>query len=99
MWQRQLDNKLGSLMPAWQEWAPLIGQIGPSVRNNSFASILARLAAMSRAEVNTTQLLRAALLDKPLPNDHAGDETNQLPHSKKNQPSPHPQKSLSLRAR
>jgi hypothetical protein len=72
IWQRQLDNKLGSLMPAWQEWAPLIGQIGPSVRNDSFAPILAgRLAAISRAGVNATQLLRAAVLGEPLPDDHA----------------------------
>jgi hypothetical protein len=28
MWQRQLDEAIGcSLSPAWQEWAPLIGQI------------------------------------------------------------------------
>jgi DNA primase catalytic core len=72
IWQRQLDNKLGSLMPAWQEWAPLIGQIGPSVRNDSFAPILAgRLAAISRAGVNATQLLRTAVLGEPLPDDHA----------------------------
>ncbi len=63
MWQRQLDQALGgSLSPAWQEWAPLIGQIAPTVRNDSFAPILAsRLAAISRAGVNATQLLRTAV--------------------------------------
>jgi hypothetical protein len=73
MWQRQLDNKLGgSLSPAWQEWAPLIGQTAPTVRNDSFAPLLAsRLAAISRAGVNARQLLRTALIGKPLPDDHA----------------------------
>ena len=73
MWQRQLDEALGgSLSPAWQEWAPLIGQIAPTVRNDSFAPVLAgRLAALSRAGVNATQLLRTAAIGKPLPDDHA----------------------------
>jgi DNA primase catalytic core len=73
VWQRQLDEALGgSLSPAWQEWAPLIGQIAPTARTDGFAPILAsRLAALSRAGVNTTQLLRAAALGKHLPDDHA----------------------------
>jgi DNA primase catalytic core len=72
MWQRQLDEALGgSLSPAWQEWAPLIGQLAPTVRNDSFAPILAgRLAALSRAGVNARQLARSALNRKPLPDDH-----------------------------
>jgi hypothetical protein len=73
VWQRQLDEALGgNLSPAWQEWAPLIGQIAPYVCSDSFAPILAgRLAAISRAGVNATQLLRSALNRKPLPDDHA----------------------------
>jgi conjugative relaxase-like TrwC/TraI family protein len=73
MWQRQLDQALGgSLSPAWQEWAPLIGQIAPTVRNDSFAPIVAgRLAALSRAGVNATQLLRTAVIGAALPDDHA----------------------------
>jgi DNA primase catalytic core len=73
VWQRQLDQKLGgNLSAAWQEWAPLIGQIAPYVCSDSFAPILAgRLAALSRAGVNATQLLRSALNRKPLPDDHA----------------------------
>jgi DNA primase catalytic core len=73
IWQRQLDQAIGdSRSPAWQEWAPLIGQIAPWARNDGFAPILAgRLAALSRAGGNATQLLRAAVLDKPLPDDHA----------------------------
>jgi DNA primase catalytic core len=71
VWQRQLDEALGgSLSPAWQEWAPLIQQIAPTVRNDSFAPILAsRLAALSRAGVDAPQLLRTTL-GKPLPDDH-----------------------------
>jgi len=73
MWQRQLDRVIGGrLSPAWQEWAPLIGQIAPTVRNDGFAPILAgRLAAISRAGVNATQLLRTAVIGQPLPDDHA----------------------------
>jgi hypothetical protein len=73
MWQRQLDEAMGgSLSPAWQEWAPLIGQIAPSVRRDGFAPILAgRLAAISRSGVNATQLLRTAVIGKPLPDEHA----------------------------
>jgi hypothetical protein len=73
MWQRQLDQAMGSsLSPAWHQWAPLIGQIAPTVKNDSFAPVLAgRLAALSRAGVNATQLLRTAVMSKPLPDDHA----------------------------
>jgi DNA primase catalytic core len=72
-WQRQLDQAMASgLSPAWQEWAPLIGQIAPTVRKDSFAPILAsRLTALSRAGVNARQLLDAAAIGKPLPDDHA----------------------------
>jgi conjugative relaxase-like TrwC/TraI family protein len=73
VWQRQLDQALGGhLSPAWQEWAPLIGQIAPDVCSDSFAPILAgRLAAISRAGVNATQLLSTTVIRKPLPDDHA----------------------------
>jgi DNA primase catalytic core len=73
VWQRQLDEALGgSLCPASQEWAPLIGQTAPDVCSDSFAPILAsRLAAISQAGVNAQQLLRSALNRKPLPDDHA----------------------------
>jgi DNA primase catalytic core len=73
LWQRQLDQGLsGSLFPAWQEWAALIEQTAPRVRKDDFAPILAsRLAAISRAGVNATQLLRTTVIRKPLPDDHA----------------------------
>jgi conjugative relaxase-like TrwC/TraI family protein len=73
MWQRQLDEAMGgSRPPAWQEWAPLIWRIAPTAGDDSFAPILAsRLAAISRAGVNARQLLDAAAIGKPLPDDHA----------------------------
>src|SRR4029453_12974012 len=68
----RLDKALGgSLSPASQEWGPLIGQIAPTVRNDGFAPILAsRLAALSGAGMNATQLLRTAVTGKHLPDDH-----------------------------
>jgi hypothetical protein len=73
MWQRQLDQAVSwALAPAWQEWAPLIEQIAPRVRNDGFAPLLAaRLAAISRVAVDARQLLRSAVIGKPLPDDHA----------------------------
>jgi hypothetical protein len=73
IWQRQLDDAVGgSRPPAWQEWAPLIERIAPTVKPDGFAPLLAdRLAAISRAGVNATQLLRTAAIGKPLPDDHA----------------------------
>jgi conjugative relaxase-like TrwC/TraI family protein len=73
MWQRQLDQAIGgSRPPAWQEWAPLIERIAPTVKNDGFAPILAgRLAAISRAGENARQLLDRAAIGKPLPDDDA----------------------------
>jgi DNA primase catalytic core len=72
VWQHQLDQAIGgSLSPAWQEWAPLIERIAPTVRNDGFAPFLAgRLAAISRAGDNARQLLDTAI-GNPLPDDHA----------------------------
>jgi DNA primase catalytic core len=71
--QRQLDQALGrSLTPAWQEWAPQIEQIAPTIKNDGFAPLLAsRLAALSRAGENARQLLDMAAIGNPLPDDHA----------------------------
>jgi DNA primase catalytic core len=73
MWQRHLDEAAAhSLTPGWREWGPLVAQLAPSVRNDSFAPVLAkRLAALSRAGVDATPLLRTAADGKPLPDDHA----------------------------
>ena len=73
MWQRRLDQALADgVAPAWPEWRPLVAQLAPNISEDSFAPILAgRLAAISRAGVDAKQLLRAAALGKPLPDDHA----------------------------
>jgi DNA primase catalytic core len=73
MWQRHLDKTVSyTLAPAWQEWAPLIERIAPTVKNDGFAPLLARrLAAISRAGVNARQTLDAAAIGNPLPDDHA----------------------------
>jgi DNA primase catalytic core len=73
IWQRRLDQALADGMaPAWPEWRPLVAQLAPNISEDSFAPILAgRLAAISRAGVDAKQLLRAAVLEKPLPDDHA----------------------------
>ena len=63
IWQRRLDQALADgVAPAWREWRPLVAQLAPSVREDSFAPILAgRLAAISRAGVDAKQLLRSAV--------------------------------------
>jgi DNA primase catalytic core len=73
IWQRQLDQAVAyGVAPAWREWEPLVEQLAPSVRNDSFAPILAgRLAVISSAGLDVGQLLRSATDGKPLPDDHA----------------------------
>ena len=48
MWQRRLDEAVAcGVAPAWREWEPLVEQLAPAVRNDSFAPILAgRLPAI-----------------------------------------------------
>jgi DNA primase catalytic core len=73
-WQRHLDRQVcGDLSPALQEWGWLIDQLSPNLTRDPFAPILAgRLAAMSRAGVDASQLLRSAITGAgPLPDDHA----------------------------
>jgi len=73
MWQRRLDEAVAcGVAPAWRAWEPLVEQLAPAVRNDSFAPILAgRLAAISGAGLDARQLLRSAADGKPLPDDHA----------------------------
>ena len=73
MWQRRLDQALADgVAPAWPQWRPLVAQLAPNISEDSFAPILAgRLAAISRAGVDATQLVRVAADGKPLPDDHA----------------------------
>jgi hypothetical protein len=73
-WQRHLDRQLaGDLRPALQEWGGLLDQVNPRVAKDEFAPVLAdRLAAISRAGMDASQLLRsAASTGGPLPDDHA----------------------------
>jgi hypothetical protein len=62
MWQRRLDEAAAyGVAPAWREWEPLVEQLAPAVRDDSFAPILAGwLAVISTAGVDATQLLRSA---------------------------------------
>jgi DNA primase catalytic core len=73
IWQHRLNQAVGySLAPASRDWGPLIEQLAPRVQDDSFAPILAgRLAAISHAGVDTRELLRGAVIGKPLPDDHA----------------------------
>jgi DNA primase catalytic core len=73
IWQRRLDQALADgVVSAWPEWRPVVAQLAPNISEDSFAPILAsRLAAISGAGVDAQQLLRAAVLEKPLPDDHA----------------------------
>jgi hypothetical protein len=73
IWQRRLNQALADgVAPAWPQRRPLVAQLAPNISEDSFAPILAgRLAAISRAGLDAEQLLRAAVLEKPLPDDHA----------------------------
>jgi hypothetical protein len=74
IWQRHLDRQvIGDQAPALQEWGWLLDQINPNLTKDEFAPVLAdRLAAITRAGLDASQLLRsAASSGGPLPNDHA----------------------------
>jgi DNA primase catalytic core len=73
IWQRRLDEAVASsIAPAWREWRQLVAQIAPRVGDDSFAPILAaQLTAISRTGVDLKELLREAVIGKPLPDDHA----------------------------
>jgi DNA primase catalytic core len=73
MWQRRLDQAAAhGVAPAWRDWRPLVEQLAPSVREDSFTPILAgRLAAISSAGVDAGQPLRSAMDGRSLPDDHA----------------------------
>jgi hypothetical protein len=49
MWQRRLDEAVAcGVAPAWRAWEPLVEQLAPAVRNDSFAPILAGAWPQSR---------------------------------------------------
>ena len=72
-WQRHLDARVTEgRSPALAEWGPLLETIAPTVRRDAFTPVLAeRLAAVSRAGLNAHHLLRAAVAESVLPDDHA----------------------------
>ena len=73
LWQRSLDARVrGGHSPALAEWGPLLEAIAPDVRSDAFTPVLAeRLASLSRAGLNAGHLLRAAVTEGALPDDHA----------------------------
>lgn len=72
-WQRHLDAAVvGDRTPALQEWGDLLRRTAPAAASDDFTPLLAeRLAAMSRASLDTRAMLAAALEQGPLPDDHA----------------------------
>ncbi|MGB5928785.1 MAG: toprim domain-containing protein [Cyclobacteriaceae bacterium] len=63
---------VGNDRPAMTEWGPLLQEVSPTARTDSFAAVLAdRLAGISRAGINASNLLRVAASAGPLPDDHA----------------------------
>ena len=73
LWQRTLDARItGGRSAALAEWGPLFEAIAPAVRKDDFTPLLAeRLAAVSRAGLSAHLLLRAAVAESVLPDDHA----------------------------
>jgi DNA primase catalytic core len=73
-WQKHLDRQVaGDRSLALEEWGWLIDQLSPNLTQDPFAPVLAdRLAAISRAGVDASQLLDSAITaGGPLPDDHA----------------------------
>ncbi|WP_256791953.1 MobF family relaxase [Terrabacter sp. Ter38] len=72
LWQRRLTTALHAThAPALQEWQDLLQIVAPGVRGDDFTPTLAeRLAAMSRAGLDTPDHLRRAATSSPLPDDH-----------------------------
>ncbi|WP_052112695.1 MobF family relaxase [Knoellia aerolata] len=73
MWQRrQLAALTGTRTPAMQEWGPVLERVAPSVRYDDYLPVLAeRLAGMSQAGLDARGLLRSALGEGTLPDDHS----------------------------
>jgi DNA primase catalytic core len=73
-WQVHLDRQVaGDRVLALQEWGWLLDQLSPNLSRDPFVPVLAdRLAALSRAGVDTRGLLCSAITSGgPLPDDHA----------------------------
>jgi len=72
-WQRHLEHLVaGDQYPAVREWGPLLHQLAPAIGGDDFTPLLAqRLAALSSAGTNARSLLRSAVAEGALPDDHA----------------------------
>ena len=73
-YQDALDERLATHhTPALAEWLPLLDRTLTDTRHDAFVPVLAeRLSALSRAGLDTPQIVRRALTDGDLPDDHAG---------------------------
>ncbi|WP_407341848.1 MobF family relaxase [Pengzhenrongella phosphoraccumulans] len=72
-YQRALDARLATHhTPALAEWQPLLDRALTLAARDPFVPVLAeRLSALSRAGLDTPQIVRSALADGALPDDHA----------------------------
>ncbi|MCW3159458.1 MobF family relaxase [Micropruina sonneratiae] len=72
-WQHQLDGRLTSLRsPALDEWGQLLQQLDPSLVHDPYLATLAnRIAHVSSAGLDAAHLLRHAIGEGPLPDEHA----------------------------
>lgn len=72
-YQQALDARLAAHhTPALAEWQPLLDRALTDARHDAFVPVLAeRLSALSRAGLDAPQIVRRALADDPLPDDHA----------------------------
>ena len=72
--QSRLEARLAALdTPALDEWLPLLTRLAPTIHTDPYVlDLTERLAATSRAGLNTTALLDTAMSEHgPLPDDHA----------------------------
>ena len=72
-WQRDLESRLTSTRsPALAQWWPLLDALAPVLSRDPHTTHLAdRLAAISGAGLDAPALLRSALAEGDLPDDHA----------------------------
>ncbi|MBK8460764.1 MAG: AAA family ATPase [Micropruina sp.] len=73
-WQSGLNTRLaGNHTPALAEWGHVFDRVLVHPRRDPFTPLLAqRLAAISRAGLDAPTMVRQALADGPLPDDHNG---------------------------
>jgi DNA primase catalytic core len=72
-YQQALDSRLATHhTAALAEWQPLLDRALPDARHDAFVPVLAeRLSTLSRAGLDAPQVVRRALAEGDLPDDHA----------------------------